>query len=129
MVDATIGRDKDRFCKTCRLTTARKANKGKSPLEHFEELIPGSFVMVELVTNPAASSVTAATLFPYYLAITDVASRLFVPLGLQAKIAESILSALREWATYYGPNKEFNMSDVRDLLNLGCIGNELMSRY
>jgi hypothetical protein len=91
----------DRFCETCRLTTARKANRGHSPLEVMEELVPGSFVMVDILANPTTSSITAATFFPYYLAITDVASPLFVPLGSKDKTA--VFRALQEWATSYGP--------------------------
>jgi transposase InsO family protein len=68
--------------------------------------------MVDIVVNPTSSSVTAATFFPYYLAVTDVASRLFVPLGLKAKTAESVLEALQDWATSYGLNTEFNRSMI-----------------
>jgi transposase InsO family protein len=110
--DAAIDPVDDRFCETCRLTTARKANKGNSPLEELEDLIPGSFVMVDIVTNPTSFSVAAATFFPYDLAVTDVASRLFVPLGLKAKTAESVMEALQDWATSYGSNTEFNMSMI-----------------
>jgi transposase InsO family protein len=94
---------------TCRITTARKANRGHTPLETMDDLIPGSFVMVDIVTNPATSSITATSYFPYYLAITDVTSRLFVPLGLRDKTADSGFRALQEWATYYGPTTEFNL--------------------
>jgi hypothetical protein len=34
----------------------------------MDDLIPGSFVMVDIVSNPTTSSITAATYFPYYLA-------------------------------------------------------------
>jgi transposase InsO family protein len=107
--DTAIARDEDYFCETCRITTARKANRGHTPLETMDDLIPGSFVMVDIVTNPATSSITAASFFPYYLAITDVTSRLFVPLGIKDKTADSVFRALQEWATYYGPATEFNL--------------------
>jgi transposase InsO family protein len=65
--------------------------------------------MVDIVPNPTTSSITAASFFPYYLAVTDVASRFFVPLGLKNKSAESVFQALQEWATSYGPSIEFNL--------------------
>jgi hypothetical protein len=60
-------------------------------------------------TNPTTSSITAATFFPYHLAITDVASRFFVPLGWKDKTADSVFQALQEWATSFGPNAEFSL--------------------
>jgi hypothetical protein len=33
--DATFTEDKDHFCETCRITTARKANRGATPIEDF----------------------------------------------------------------------------------------------
>jgi hypothetical protein len=96
--DTAIQRDEDIFCETCRLTTARKANRGHAHLEDMEDILPGSFVMVDIVANPTTSSITAASFFPYYLAITDVASRFFVPLGLKDKTADSGMgSILRPW--------------------------------
>jgi hypothetical protein len=91
------------------MTTARKANKGHSPLELMEDIVPGSFIMVDIVANPTTSSITAAAYFPYYLANTDVASRFFVPLGLKDQTADSVYQALQEWATSFGPNAEFNL--------------------
>jgi hypothetical protein len=67
--------DKDHFCETCRITTARKANRGKNPIETLEDLVPGTFISVDIVKNPTKESITPATYFQYYLAITDVASR------------------------------------------------------
>jgi hypothetical protein len=65
--------------------------------------------MVDIVSNPTTSSITAASYFPYYLAVTDVASRFFVPLGLKNKTADSVFQALQEWATSYGPTIEFQL--------------------
>jgi hypothetical protein len=91
------------------MTTARKANKGNSPLELMEDIVPGSFIMVDIVANPTTSSITAATYIPYYLAITDVASRFFVPLGLKDETPDSLIQALQEWATSFGPHAEINL--------------------
>jgi hypothetical protein len=88
--DTAICKDEDNFCETCRITTARKANRGHTPLETMDDLTAGSFVMVDTVTNSATSSITAASYFPYYLAILGVTSRLFFPLGLRDKTADSV---------------------------------------
>jgi hypothetical protein len=56
-----------------------------------------TFIMVDIVANPTTSSITVATFLPYYLAITDVASRFFVPFGLKDKTADSVFQALQEW--------------------------------
>lgn len=72
--DTEVVEDRDDFCETCKITTARI-----QPIEGKNELGPGTFVTVDIVNNPATRSITANTYFPYYLGITDVTSRFFVP--------------------------------------------------
>jgi hypothetical protein len=91
--------DPEEFCQTCQITTARKANRGKSPLDELQEIIPGTFVMIDIANNPSNRSITSSTYFRYYLNITDVASRFFVPIGIQDKSPKAVFRALQEWAT------------------------------
>ena len=72
--------EEDDFCETCKITTAQKANRGTRPLEDLEPLVPGTFVMVDIISNPFQTSIKRGTYFPYYLAVVDVASRFFVPI-------------------------------------------------
>jgi hypothetical protein len=102
--DIEIIPEQDEFCETCKITTAQKANRGRQPLEDLEPVVPGTFVMVDIINNPSSRSITRNTFFPYYLAVTDVASRFFVPLGMQHKKAKTVFNAIHEWATCYGPS-------------------------
>jgi hypothetical protein len=49
-----------------------------------------------LHNNPSSRPSTRNTFFPYYLAVTDVASRFFVPLGIQDKKAKTVFNAIHE---------------------------------
>ncbi len=68
--------------------------------------------MIDIVNNPADRSITANTYYPYYLAITDVASRFFVPMGIADKRAKTVFRAIQEWASSYGPSATFNLSQL-----------------
>ncbi|KAG7340335.1 reverse transcriptase RNA-dependent DNA polymerase [Nitzschia inconspicua] len=52
--------DQEKFCQTCKITTARTTNRGSSPLEQLDELVPGMCVMVDIVKNPVTDNVFAA---------------------------------------------------------------------
>jgi hypothetical protein len=41
--DVNIIADPEEFCETCRITTARKANRGSKPLDDLEDIVPGTF--------------------------------------------------------------------------------------
>ncbi|KAG7372377.1 integrase core domain containing protein [Nitzschia inconspicua] len=102
--------DQEKFCQTCKITTAHKANRGSSPLEQLDDLVPGMCVMVDIVKNPVSESITSNTYYPFYLTATDLASHFFVPIGMKRKTADNVFAALQEWATSYGPSAEFNLS-------------------
>jgi hypothetical protein len=76
--------DKDEFCETCKITLARKANRGKKPLENLGP--PGQMIMIDIIPSPATRLLTPDTYHKYYLGIIDVASRFFVPMGIQDKM-------------------------------------------
>jgi transposase InsO family protein len=110
--DIEIVPEQDEFCETCKITTAQKANRGSQPLEDLEPVVPGTFVMVDILTNPSTKSITRNTYFQYYLAVTDVASSFFVPIKVQDKKARKVFNAIHEWATCYGPSATFNISQL-----------------
>ena len=102
----------DDFCTTGKITVARKADRGNKTLEETN-LIPGTHVMVDIVDNPCkAHSITSNTQFKYYLCVTDVASRFFVPIGLKEKTAEAVCTALQRWAIEYGPSVSYDLSQL-----------------
>ncbi|KAG7336585.1 hypothetical protein IV203_014897 [Nitzschia inconspicua] len=100
----------EKFCQTCKITTARKANRGLTPLEQLDELVPGMCVMVDIVKNPVSESITSTTYYPFYLTATNMASRFFVHIGMKRKTADNVFAALQEGAASYGPSAEFNLS-------------------
>jgi hypothetical protein len=83
--DVDVVQDSEEFCETCRITTARKANRGTNSLEALGEVVLGKIVMIDIETNPARRSITTDTHFKYYLVIVDVASRLFGNQGQETK--------------------------------------------
>jgi hypothetical protein len=44
--------------------------------------------MIDVVTNPAERSITDVTHFKHHLVVVDVASRLFVPMGIRGRNQE-----------------------------------------
>jgi hypothetical protein len=54
--DIEIIPEQDEFCETCKITTAQKANRGKQPLEGLEPVVPGTFVMMDIINNPSSRS-------------------------------------------------------------------------
>jgi hypothetical protein len=95
--------EEDDFCTTGKITMARKADRGSKPLENNEQMAPGTYVMVDIVDKPCkAHSIMISTEFEYYLCVTDIASRFFVPNGLKDKSAASVCDALQRWAIRYG---------------------------
>ena len=75
----------------------------------MEELIPGVFLMVDVVSNPVKECIVSKHHYPHYLTISDVTSRLFVPMGLRDKTAELVFKALQDWAISFGPGTEINL--------------------
>ncbi|KAG7340238.1 reverse transcriptase RNA-dependent DNA polymerase [Nitzschia inconspicua] len=110
--DVRMTTDNDHFCETCKITTARKANRGSNPLETIDTLVPGMCIMVDIVKNPSSESITSSTYYPFYLTTTDMASRFFVPIGMRRKTSHDVFLALQEWATSYGPGAEFNLNMI-----------------
>jgi hypothetical protein len=103
--DVDVIQDREKFCETCRITIARKSNRGTNLLEELGDVVPGQIVMIDIVTNPAQRSITTDTHFKYYLVIADVASHLFVHMGIQDKKPKTIFEAIRDWATESGHPK------------------------
>jgi hypothetical protein len=110
--DIELISEEDDFCETCKITTAQKAKRGSKPLEELEPIVPGTFVMVDIINNPSSRSITRSTHLPYSLAVTDVASRIFEPIGIKDKRAATVFNAIQEWATCYGPSATFNISQL-----------------
>jgi hypothetical protein len=81
--DVNVVQDREEFFETCRITTARKSNRGTNSLEELGAVVPGQMVMIDIITNPAQRTITTDTHFKYFLVVVDVASRLFVPMGIQ----------------------------------------------
>jgi transposase InsO family protein len=113
--DVDVIQDREEFCETCKITTARKSNRGANPLEELGEVVPGQFVMTDIVTNPTQRSITADSHFKYYLVILDAASRLFVPMGIQDKRPRTIFEAIQDWALTFGPSKLYNLSRLEQV--------------
>ncbi|KAG7362456.1 integrase core domain containing protein [Nitzschia inconspicua] len=111
--DVKLIADDEKFCETCKITTARRAKRGSTPLEQLEEVVPGMCIMVDLVKNPVTESITSNSYFPFYLTITDMASRFFVPMGIRKKTSHDVFVALQEWATSYGPGIDYTMHMMR----------------
>jgi transposase InsO family protein len=65
-----------------------------------------------LTSSKKNQSITSNTYFRYYLNVTDVASRFFVPNGIQDKSAKTVFRAIQEWAASYGPSATFNLSQL-----------------
>jgi hypothetical protein len=83
--DVEIVPDKDEFRETCKITLARKASRGKKPLENLGPVVPGQMITIDIIPSPASRSLTPDTYHKCYLGIIDVASRFFVPMGIQDK--------------------------------------------
>ena len=110
--DVQVIEDRDEFCETCIITTARKANTGRGNLETLGNVVPGEVIMVDIVNNPSAESITSDTHYKYYLLIIDTASRFFVPVGINDKRPRTIFEAIKYWTTHYGPSQSFNFSQL-----------------
>ena len=110
--DIKIDLDKDDVCETCRITSIRKANRGRNRLESSDDPKPGDMLMVDIVENPSKEGLTLKTHYKYYLTVTDVATRFFVPMGMKHKDASTALDALASYAASYGPSTEFNLSSI-----------------
>jgi hypothetical protein len=68
--------------------------------------------MIDIITNPAQRSITTDTHFKYYLVVVDVASRLFVPKGIQYKKPKTIFKAIQDWTMTFGPSELYNLSHL-----------------
>jgi hypothetical protein len=113
--DVDVIQDREEFCETCWITTARKSNRGTNSLEELIEVVPGQMVMIDIITNPAQRSITTGTHFKYYLVLVDVASRLFVPMGIQDKKPKTIFKAIQDWTTTFGPSELYNLSHLEQV--------------
>jgi hypothetical protein len=113
--DVKIVQDKDEFCETCKITLARKANRGKKPLEDLGPVVPGQMIMIDIIPSPATRSLTPDTYHKYYLGIIDVASRFFVPMGIQDKLPTTVYNALAKWALWHGPTSGYTISSIEQV--------------
>jgi hypothetical protein len=108
--------ENDNFCDSCQVVTARLANRGKSPLDvGHEEMLPGEYIMVDIVPNLNKRGLTTSSHFKNYLIVTDVKSRFTVPIGVPGSKSKDIVDALVTWSTDYGPDVTFNLHDVQRL--------------
>jgi hypothetical protein len=49
--DVNVIQDREEFCETCRITTARKSNRGTNSLEELGAVVPGQMVMIDIIAN------------------------------------------------------------------------------
>ena len=61
--DVVMTDDTEAFCETCRITTAKRRNRGKANLEDLADMVPGMFLMIDVVYNPVSESITPNTYF------------------------------------------------------------------
>jgi transposase InsO family protein len=110
--DVDVVPDPEEFCDVCRITTARKANRGSTPLS--SNVQPGELLFVDIVDNPTKEFITSNTKFPCYVAITDACSRFFVPIGIQRKDARVVFDAIRAWTAAHGTSirPNFDLSNI-----------------
>jgi transposase InsO family protein len=114
--DTKLGRDPDEFCETCKLTTARSARKGKSPLDKHSTITnPGEEFHVDILYNPATRCVIPSLHTKFLLGIVDLRSRFMVPMPLHDKEAKNIIKALQAWATQFGPSVTFNLHSIKHI--------------
>jgi hypothetical protein len=114
--DTTMRCEGDDFCDSCKIVTARLANRGKSPLDvGTENMAPGEYIMCDIIPKFNKRGLTSKSHFPYYLLVTDVKSRFTVPIGVQGASSKHIVEALRIWSCNYGPDVTFNLYNVLKL--------------
>jgi hypothetical protein len=83
-IDTAIAKDEDSFCEFCRISTARKANRGHTLVETIDDLIRHSCQPSHVIDH------CGIILSLIYINITDVTSRSFVQLGIRDKTADSV---------------------------------------
>jgi hypothetical protein len=72
--DTRLGHDPNKFCETCKLTTAMSAHKGKSPLDKHNDITGGlgEELHVDILYNPATRCVIPSLHTKFLLAMGDL---------------------------------------------------------
>jgi hypothetical protein len=72
-------------------------------------------IMIDIIPSPATRSLTPDTYHKYYLGIIEVASRFFVPMGIQDKMPTTVYNALVKWALWHGPTSGYTISSIEQV--------------
>ena len=109
-IDTRISFGSDRMCEDCKISTAKRANRGSTPTaEAMNVTRPGQAVTMDIVPNFNKHGLTIATHSPNFLLVCDVFSKFTVLLGMTDKSASTIIDTLLIWmATYQTADAELH---------------------
>ena len=101
------------FCIDCKVATSRSAARGHKPVSEQDR--PGQVLFMDLIHNPSKVSLTASTLFPYYLLVVCALSRYGVLIGCKDQTSTSIIQTLEKFATDHRPHKDYTLQDISEI--------------
>ena len=104
-----MGFEHDSFCEGCKISTSRKANKGKTSTgEAMQVTGPGQAVTMDVIPNNSHPDYISVSHFQYYLLICDVYSKYCMLLGMVKSKTINVIEAIDSWIATNQLNPTFH---------------------
>ncbi|MGH7955157.1 MAG: hypothetical protein ACREOZ_04270, partial [Gloeomargaritales cyanobacterium] len=109
--DITIALTPEKDCQTCQITMSRAKNRSRRPMTDADK--PMVFVFLDLIPNPASTSITPRTYFSHYLLCVCRYSRQPFLHGLSGLTTQDVLEGIQAFAIRYGKIDEVGYFDFK----------------